>query len=281
MSQGETPSHHGSTGLALTSREWLTSHFLAKANTRSKHVSDLPIYPGDQVLDVACGPGIYTEKFAELCSPGGHVTGIDKDPVLLDYAENLCKRSIYHENISFDKVDITRERPTGGNFDVIVFFNCLSYISSPAQIVSEYRSLLNPRGRILMKDSDFGHFLIEPNHDLNVQVIIDRARKGNELQKGQFDNFYGRQLCSLTEDAGLTQTRPRVWSYPMKGPLSRHEIEYISGNMLYLADQAEEYLADEITQAWRSVFDIKSNNFLHRDDIFFLMHEILTVSEIT
>jgi hypothetical protein len=67
----------------------------------------------------------------------------------------------------------------------------------------------------------------------------------------------------------------------MKGPLSRHEIEYISGNMLYLADQAEAYLADEITQAWRSVFDIKSNNFLHRNDVFFLMHEILTVSEIT
>lgn len=281
MPQGETPSHHGSTGLALTSREWLTSHFLAKANMRSKHVSALPIYPGDQVLDVACGPGIYTEKFAELCSPGGHVTGIDKDPVLLDYAEALCKRSIYQDAISFEKIDITCDQPQGASFDIILFFNCLSYLNNAFNIVENYKSLLNPGGRIIIKDSDFGHFIIEPSSHLNTQTIIDRAKKANSLQHGRFDNFYGRRIYSLTEGLGLGKTRPIVWSYPMKGPLSRYEIEYISGNMLYLADQAEKHVADEITQAWRDAFDIKTNSFPYRDDIFFLIHEILIVAENT
>ena len=159
------------------------------------------------------------------------------------------------------------------------FFNCLSYFPNPETVLERYTTLLNPGGRIIMKDSDFGHFLIEPSPMVEIAEIQERAKQGNEKQSGQFNNFLGRKLYSLSQNAHLGRTYVNVWSYPMFGPLSGSEMRYVSGNMQYLADQAELVANDTTTKTWRTVFDPDSNDFLHRKDIFFLMHEIVTVSE--
>lgn len=45
--------------------------------------------PGDQVLDLGCGPGLYAERLARA---GLHVTGIDFSPRSLDYARQSASR---------------------------------------------------------------------------------------------------------------------------------------------------------------------------------------------
>lgn len=47
-------------------------------------VERLSLKPGDAILDVGCGPGLYCERLAQR---GLHVVGVDLSPVAIDYAQ--------------------------------------------------------------------------------------------------------------------------------------------------------------------------------------------------
>src|SRR6185369_1286568 len=44
--------------------------------------------PGDELLDVACGPGTVARLAAALVGPGGRVTGCDVSPAMLAVARS-------------------------------------------------------------------------------------------------------------------------------------------------------------------------------------------------
>src|SRR5690242_19356768 len=49
----------------------------AHAAELRRMLADLPLRPGDRVLDVACGEGVYTCWLAEHVAPDGLVNGVD------------------------------------------------------------------------------------------------------------------------------------------------------------------------------------------------------------
>ena len=66
-------------GHDYTSHDWLTLHFEVKSNERLIEISELPIFKGDRVLDVGCGPGIFGSYISLLIGNKGHIHCIDHD----------------------------------------------------------------------------------------------------------------------------------------------------------------------------------------------------------
>ncbi len=56
--------------LELVNIEWQVNHHLAKEPYRQQIVDDLHLQPGDFVLDLGCGPGLWSSMFAEKLKPG-------------------------------------------------------------------------------------------------------------------------------------------------------------------------------------------------------------------
>lgn len=113
--------------------KWIISRFKIDENTR--------------VADFGCGPGLYTERFAEQ---GATVTGIDFSENSLRYAKqaaarkNLEIRYVLMNYLDFD----TPER-----FDLITMIMCDFCALSPDQrktMLSKFRSLLKPGGLVLL-----------------------------------------------------------------------------------------------------------------------------------
>jgi SAM-dependent methyltransferase len=76
-------SFKGEKGLELTTVEWLLDHHKTKLQERRETVDDLNIKAGDVILDLGCGPGLWTHLLAEKVKPNGRVVGVDFSPDLI------------------------------------------------------------------------------------------------------------------------------------------------------------------------------------------------------
>lgn len=96
-------SFKGEKGLELTNVEWLLDHHKTKLQERRETVDDLNLKPGDVVLDLGCGPGLWTHLLAEKVKPNGRVVGVDFSPDLINYAVENRKKILLVTSLSFKK----------------------------------------------------------------------------------------------------------------------------------------------------------------------------------
>ena len=270
----------GFLGLELTSESWLRNHFRAKLPERLQQILRLPIHRGDRVLDLCCGPGHYTEYYAQMVGSSGMVHGVDKDPALIDAAEARQAHLLLGDNIRYsccdvaqpDSITLIQEQ----QYDVLLFFNCLSYFVDPGSTIRKYSSFLRRGGRIILKDSDFGHLLISPLDQTLLHRVIEAAEASPQLS---FDNFFGRRLLSLASSLDIGRTRVEIWSYPMTSPLTPEQEFYVSENLMTLMAQGKRALKRKDIDLWTSMFSYDSpERLLLRKDFLFLMHEIVTIT---
>ena len=84
------PASQDPTVLELCDVNWLLDHHRTKEPERRQMVADLKLKPGDFILDLACGPGLWSRMFAEQVQPHGRVVGVDGAPELIAYAKSCC-----------------------------------------------------------------------------------------------------------------------------------------------------------------------------------------------
>jgi len=270
----------GFLGLELTSESWLQNHFRAKLPRRFQQLSNLPISAGDRILDLCCGPGHYSEYYAQRVGTTGTVHAVDKDPALIDAAESRQRHLLLGDNIRYFCADVSQIQSipeiADERYDVILFFNCLSYFRDPKSTIRQYVALLRQGGRLILKDSDFGHLLISPLDAGLLHRVVEAAQKSPPLS---FDNFLGRRLPALASSLGMSSSRIEIWSYPMHSPLSPEEHFYVSENLMSLMRQGQRLLSMDDVQHWTTMFSPDSADPLFlRTDFLFLMHEILTIN---
>lgn len=275
-----TADYDGSLGLELTSSQWLQNHFLAKMPRRVQQIARLPIRAGDKVLDVCCGPGHYTEYFAQMVGTSGSVYAIDEDPTLIEAAESRRPHLLVGDRIKYARWDVARDdipsAVASERYDVVVFFNCLTYFDDPVKKIKLYASLLRAGGRIVLKDSDMGHILVAPFDDQLRHRVIEAAQASPPLS---FDNFFGRFLPSVAAKVSDATVEVQIWSYPMYAPLSEAEKTYASTNLMTLMQQGTNLLSAEDVMRWTKSFSsTEPDALIHQANFFFLMHEIVTIS---
>lgn len=97
---------------------------------------------GSRVLDIGCGGGLLSEKFA---AAGSSVTGIDLSPVAIEAAKAHAKEaglSIDYKVLSPQR--LAAENPT--KFDIIVCAEVLEHVDDLKGFLGESMSMLKPGG---------------------------------------------------------------------------------------------------------------------------------------
>jgi ubiquinone/menaquinone biosynthesis C-methylase UbiE len=107
---------------------------------RAAHIS-----PGDTLLDLACGPGIYTRPFARRASPG-LVVGLDMSPAMLRYARGRA-RTAGLQNIALVRGDALRLPFPAGRFDVVNCCGALHLFPDVDLALREVHRVLRSSGR--------------------------------------------------------------------------------------------------------------------------------------
>jgi ubiquinone/menaquinone biosynthesis C-methylase UbiE len=108
---------------------------------------NLPVKPGDRVLDVGCGFGDTAIRLAERVGPNGSVVGIDCCDAFLDHArKDVAARGL--KNVSFMRGDAEIALPAE-NFDFVFARFGTMFFANPVAGLRNMRKALRPGGRMV------------------------------------------------------------------------------------------------------------------------------------
>ncbi len=171
---------------------------------RMEHVLGLLQEEGKKVLDIGCGPGIYTQ---ELIERGHTITSIDIAPGMIERASKKFSDAIGQDRVSFRVGEIYDLDGMQGYFDVIMCIGVISYIPEIKKFLKQLTSLLKPGGYAVIQISkkyspkSFDEEIVYPSIQRIKKIIAPRAPGFDSevilvgYRTGEFD-----RLCS---DSGL------------------------------------------------------------------------------
>ena len=177
-----------STGQALSER-----HRPAHAGrTAQSHAAFLlpHLRPGQDLLDLGCGPGTITTGLAAAVAPGRTV-GVD---IASDLPEST-------DEVTFEPGDACALPYPDASFDAIYSSAVLQHLAEPLVAVREARRVARPGAVIGLADADWGGFLLAP-HD---PVLMDSFSLMEKLRTGS--PRVGRDLRGLLAEAGFVRTQ--------------------------------------------------------------------------
>ena len=125
----------------------------------------LDLKEGEHVLDVGSGNGIFAREILGTVAGSGHVCGIDSAEAMVAMATDLCPNGRFLQG---DATDLPVEDLS---FDVVTASQLLCFVSDIDKALSEMFRVLNPGGRLVILDSDWGSLV----WNCRDQALMDRV----------------------------------------------------------------------------------------------------------
>ncbi|MCA1222699.1 class I SAM-dependent methyltransferase [Streptomyces sp. 8L] len=241
-----THGHHES---VLRSHRWRTA-----ANSAGYLVPELE--PGQELLDVGCGPGTITADLAALVAPGT-VTAVDAAQGVLDAARDAAREAGV-DNVRFAVADVHALDFPDDSFDIVHAHQVLQHVGDPVQALREMRRVCRPGGTVAVRDADYGGFSWYPTPP-ELDEWRDLYRRVARVNGGEPDA--GRRLLSWAREAGFTEITPSASTWFYATPQERAWWSGLWADRTVASAYAERVTAsgegtaaqlDRIARAWRA-----------------------------
>lgn len=157
------------------------------------------IEPNDDVLDVACGPGLVACEVAKVAR---HVTGVDLTPAMIEQARRH-QQSLMLSNLDFVVGDAHPLPFADGQFTCVVTRYSFHHFTNPSLAFAEMVRVCRPGGRVTVCDV----FM----NSTEQAELYDRMEKHRDpshthaLQLAELESLFG----------GLSDVRREFYKYPV------------------------------------------------------------------
>jgi SAM-dependent methyltransferase len=204
LSEGSQPRYtHGHHESVLRSHRWRTAE-----NSAAYLVPHLR--PGQDLLDVGCGPGTLTLDLAALVAPG-RVTAVEPTSDALDLARaEAGRRGV--DGVGFVVADVHALDLPSASYDVVHAHQVLQHVADPVAALREMRRVARPGGLVAVRDSDYAAFAWHPQlPELDAWLALyQRLARANG---GEPDA--GRRLLAWARAAGFADVTPSasIWCF--------------------------------------------------------------------
>jgi ubiquinone/menaquinone biosynthesis C-methylase UbiE len=228
----------------------LTAYHRAHVDELRAMIADLPLQPGDRVLDMPCGDGVYSVLLADRVGECGHVVGVDLSASYLELARSHADASAHGATICFQAGDIASLPFDDNSFDLIWCAQSMISLPDPPGALRELRRVVRPGGTLAVFENDTLHQIVLPwpaELELAVRQAQLRALAARTPTTGKY--FIGRDLCGLFADAGLDRCLVTPYTSIRHAPLSDDERTYLAWYFDELGARARPYLQPD-TVAW-------------------------------
>lgn len=135
------------------------------AGQRRAVLERLALEPGERVLDVGSGNGIFARELLEIVGSEGRVCGVDSSIAMIEMASSICPQGRFHEGSA---TDLPFE---DHSFDAVTASQLLCFVADGDRVVSEMFRVLRRGGRLVILDSDWGSLV----WNCRDRALMDRA----------------------------------------------------------------------------------------------------------
>lgn len=168
-------------------------------------LQQMGLQDGQEVLDLACGPGVISRLIAEV-HPGSRVTAMDLNGDLLDAARREAANAGL-DRITFVQGDVYAPPLDAGRFDFIYARLLFQHLEDPLRALQSVRTLLKPGGKLCIMDIDDAWLTLVPEPE-GFAAFTAAAARAQARQGG--DRHIGRNLGRLLESAGYSDVAVHV-----------------------------------------------------------------------
>ena len=167
------------------------------AALKSLGLMRLRLTPGDNVLDIGCGPAIDTLAMGKAVGASGFVLGIDGDPRMVKEANDASVKAGMGAFVYHQAGDATRLAQTSESFDALYCERVLQHIpwAKNQAAVNEMLRVLTPGGRLVLVDTDWATLSVS-----SIDPIVER-KVVYEHALGFANPYSGRTILSLVRNA--------------------------------------------------------------------------------
>lgn len=157
------------------------------------------------ILDVGCGPGVFSEALATLV-PKGRVIGVDAEHALV--ARGRKRLALHHaERVRLVHASADALPFDAREFDLSYARFLFQHLPRPQEVLSEMARVVRPGGRVVVVDTDDGGLVIHPE-PAGLPALL-RASQAAQQRRGG-DRHVGRKLRQYFQDAGLVDVSIEV-----------------------------------------------------------------------
>ena len=175
----------------------LRSHAWRTAENSAGYLLD-SLQPGQELLDVGCGPGTITLDLAERVAPG-RVVGIDSQGDVIVRADEL-RKSRGQSNATFSVGDAYALQFDDARFDVVHAHQVLQHLTRPMDALREMYRVVRPGGVLAVRDSDYAAFAWAPT-DPRLERWMQLYHQVTRRNGAEADA--GRHLLGWVQSAGF------------------------------------------------------------------------------
>ncbi len=226
-------------------------------------VADLPLSPGDRVLDLACGDGVYSCWLAERVGPAGQVVGVDLAPAYLALARAEAARSPYGDRVSFRLADAYALPFADDSFDLAWCAQSMFSLPDPLGALRELRRVTRPGGAVAVFENDLLHPMVLP-WPADLELTVRAAHLASLEAQNPNPLAVGRDLCVLFAEAGLRDCRLSPYSTARHAPLEEDEAAFLAWHLGDLRERALPHLEPEAQAAFEALTDPASERYMPR-----------------
>src|SRR5918911_5197080 len=114
----------------------------------------IELYPRERVLEVGCGPGVYTMQAAPRLKPDGQLIALDLQREMVERASERVREAGF-DNVEFYVADAHQLPLEDASVDRAFLVGVLPEIPNPQGALSEVRRVLRPNGILPISEGFF------------------------------------------------------------------------------------------------------------------------------
>ena len=217
--------------------------FLRSIKQRSYEL--MRVCEGQTVLDVGCGVGIDTLNLAGLVGPSGHVVGLDKDPEMINVADQRALQAGLDGRIRHQLGEARHIPYPDGYFDACRAERMLMHLADPADAIAELKRVLKPGGWLVLTEPDWATLSISSR-----QVDVERRLARIHAEQVLTNGYAGRQLYPWMCHEGFQEIKVEItplWDSDLVRVRQMVPLDRVEAFAL-----TEGLVSPEELEAWRS-----------------------------
>lgn len=130
----------------------------------------LGLEPGQTVLDLGSGPGLFAQELADAVGPTGRVVGLDLSEPMLEMGRRRCAD---WPQVSFQQGDAAKLPFEPGSFDAVVTTQVYEYVPDIPGALAEVARVLRPGGLVAILDTDYDSLVVHSEDPERLDRILD------------------------------------------------------------------------------------------------------------